>query len=221
MEDPVPPPLTWLVRHGQSASNAGLPAVGHGDVPLTELGIGQAKALADSMARRPDLLILSPFLRARATAQPILARWPAIPCETWPIHELTCVSPARCVGTTSATRRAWIDDFWRRCDPQHCDGPDAESFGAFVARLRDFHRRLLALEAGFVVAIGHGQFFRAYLTGLAKGFEASPAWMRDYRRIETAQPMANCEVVELAADALLRAARLDTAPAAVAGLTPG
>ena len=28
----MPPALTWLVRHGQSASNAGLPAVGHGEV---------------------------------------------------------------------------------------------------------------------------------------------------------------------------------------------
>jgi broad specificity phosphatase PhoE len=212
MEGAVPPTLIWLVRHGQSASNAGLPTTGHDDVPLTELGLAQARELADRLERPPDLLILSPFLRALATAEPILARWPGTRCETWPIQELTYLSPARCLGSTSATRRPWIDDYWRLCDPDHRDGADAESFSAFIGRLRDFHRRLLALDAGFVVAVGHGQFFRAYLIGLATGFDASSPWMRDYRRIETAHPMANCEVIELGADALLGAPLLEAVP---------
>lgn len=205
MDGTVPPALTWLIRHGQSASNAGLPATGHDDVPLTELGLMQARALVDRLRQPPDLLILSPFLRARATAEPILARWPDTRCETWPIQELTYLSPARCVGTTSATRRPWIDDYWQRCDPDYCDAADAESFAAFLGRLRDFHRRLLALDARFVVAVGHGQFFCAYLIALDKGFEGSAQWMRDYRLNETARPMANCEVIELDAGALLRA----------------
>jgi broad specificity phosphatase PhoE len=212
MAGAVPPALTWLVRHGQSASNAGLPATGHDDVPLTELGMAQARELAGRLDRPPQLLILSPFQRARATAEPMLARWPGTPSETWPIQELTYLSPARCVGTTSATRRPWIDDYWRRCDPDYSDGADAESFAAFVGRLRDFHRRLLALDEGFVVAVGHGQFFRAYLIALAKGFDVSSPWMRDYRRIETAQPMANCEVIELDAAGLRGGAQLVGAP---------
>jgi broad specificity phosphatase PhoE len=207
----VPPDLTWLIRHGQSASNAGLPATGHGDVPLTELGLSQARALADRLERQPDLLIVSPFLRARATAEPILARFPGTPCATWPIQELTYLSPARCVGTTSATRRPWTEAYWRRCDPDYCDGADAESFGAFMGRLRDFHRRLLALDAGFAVAVGHGQFFRAYLICLDKGFAVSSAWMRNYRETEMAQPMANCEGIELAASALTGQRLLDPA----------
>lgn len=205
MAGAVPPDLTWLVRHGQSASNAGLPASGHGDVPLTELGLSQGRALADRVTQQPDLLIVSPFLRARATAEPLRERFPSTPCETWPIQELTYLSPARCVGTTSATRRPWIEAYWQRCDPDHCDGPDAESFAAFMVRLGDFQRRLLALDARFVITVGHGQFFRAYLIALKKGFETSQQWMRDYRQTETANPMANCEVIELEGRALLAA----------------
>lgn len=198
----MPPVTTWLVRHGQSASNAGLPAAGHGDVPLTELGREQACAVARRVDRQPDLLIVSPFLRARATSEPIQARWPATRCETWPIHELTYLSPARCHGTTAATRRPMVDAYWQRCDPAYVDGSDAESFAAFSDRLREFHRRLLALDCSYVVAVGHGQFFRAYMMGVAEGFTATPDWMTRYRTVETGKPIANCEIIELSGAAL-------------------
>lgn len=198
----MPPALTWLVRHGQSASNAGLPAIGAGNTPLTELGHEQARVLAAKVDRQPDLLIVSPFLRSRDTAAPILERWPQTRCETWPIHELTYLSPARCVGTTRQTRQPWVDAYWRDCDPDYLDGPDAESFRSFMERLHAFHRRLLALDGKLVIAIGHGQFFSGYLLGLEEGFEAAAGWMRGYRAHETARPMANCEIVELRAAAL-------------------
>ena len=146
--------MTWLVRHGQSATNAGLPTAGQDDVPLTELGLEQAAAVACRVDRAPDLLIVSPFLRARATAAPIQARWPA------------------------------------------------ESFRNFLGRLRDFHERLLGLDSGYVVAVGHGQFFRAYTIGVVAGFVATPEWMTHYRTTETANPIANCEIIELSAEAM-------------------
>ena len=197
----MPPALTWLVRHGQSTSNAGLPSVGHHEVPLTALGQEQARALARRVDRQPDRLIVSSFLRAQETAAPIRERWPSTPCEVWPIQELTYLSPARCLGTTAGTRRPWIEDYWRRCDPDHVDGPDSESFASFMARLADFDRRLSALGGDFTVAVGHGQFFRAYLWGRDRGFAVTPEWMRDYRIAETSKPMANGEVIELKAPA--------------------
>ena len=193
----MPPGLIWLVRHGQSASNAGLPAVGHDEVPLTALGQEQAREVARRVDRQPDRLIVSPFLRAQETAAPIRERWPRTPCEVWPIQELTYLSPARCKGTTADVRRPWIEAYWRGCDPDYLDGPDAESFRAFMARLGDFDSRLSALDGDFAIAVGHGQFFRAYLWGRDRGFAVAPEWMRDYRAAETSQPMANGEIIEL------------------------
>ena len=66
-----------------------------------------------------------------------------------------------------------------------------------MGRLGDFHRRLSALDSAFVVAVGHGQFFRAYLWGRDRQFAVAPQGMREYRLAETAQPMANGEVIEL------------------------
>jgi len=200
----VPPAVTWLIRHGQSVSNAGLPTTGYGEIPLTALGHRQARDVAARIPRQPDLLVVSAFLRADATAEPIRARWPLTRCETWPIQELTYLSPARCLGTTAEMRRPWADAYWRRCDPDYRDGPDAESFRSFAERLGDFHRRLLALDGGFVVVVGHGQFFRAYLLGESEGFAVSAEWMKQYRTAETARPMANCEIIELTGEALAR-----------------
>ena len=66
-----------------------------------------------------------------------------------------------------------------------------------MARLADFDCRLSALDGDFAIAVGHGQFFRAYLWGRDRGFAAASEWMRDYRAAETSQPMANGEIIEL------------------------
>lgn len=198
----MPPAITWLIRHGQSTANAGMRATGQNRTPLTALGRRQASKVAELVNRPPDLLIVSPFERALASAQPIRDRWPRTPCETWPIQELTYLSPERCRGTTAEARRPWIETYWDLCDPGYRDGPDAESFESFMSRLLDFQRRLLSYQDDFTVVVGHGQFFRAYLMGLQESFVASREWMKRYRATETARPIANCQIIELTREAL-------------------
>lgn len=191
----VPELRLWLARHGQSTANAGAAAVA--DTPLTEQGWRQAHALADRIDSAPDLLVISPLLRAVQTAAPVQARWPAVRCATWPIGEFTYLSPQRCLGTTADIRRPWIQSYWERCDPAHADGEGAESFAGFMARLQAFHRRLLGVGSGFVLVVGHGQFFRAYEMALAQGFMPSADAMRRFRAAETARPLLNGEILDL------------------------
>ena len=82
------PSRLWLVRHGQSAGNvARAEAVAAGahligldvrdvDVPLSALGLRQAEAVghwfaAAPEAERPEVIIASPYVRARQTAEAI------------------------------------------------------------------------------------------------------------------------------------------------------
>ena len=37
---------------------------------------------------------------------------------------------------------------------------------------------------------------------LAAGFVATPEWMTRYRTVETANPIANCEIIELSGEAM-------------------
>lgn len=59
-----------LWRHGQTAWNKERRFQGHADVPLTEIGVEQAKAAAQVLKTlRPDLIVSSDLMRARVTAE--------------------------------------------------------------------------------------------------------------------------------------------------------
>ncbi len=79
-------PLTYhftLLRHGQSVGNAENFHQGQSDFPLTETGRQQAHALADrwqAEAKCFDLVISSPLMRARQTAE-IIAQALNLPLE--------------------------------------------------------------------------------------------------------------------------------------------
>lgn len=65
-----------FLRHGQSVGNAQGRFQGHADFPLTELGLAQARALAERWQAQGltfDRCIASPLLRARQTAEIICA----------------------------------------------------------------------------------------------------------------------------------------------------
>ncbi len=83
------PQTLWIVRHGQSAGNVAREAAELGglvtieiahrdvDVPLSPLGERQAEALGDWFAAlprdaRPEIVLSSPYVRARQTADRVL-----------------------------------------------------------------------------------------------------------------------------------------------------
>ena len=85
------PQEIWLVRHGQSAGNVARDAAEAAagllidiaerdvDVPLSALGVEQARALGDWFAslpeeRRPNVVLHSPYVRAAETARIIIER---------------------------------------------------------------------------------------------------------------------------------------------------
>lgn len=150
-----------LIRHGESAANAGRPTDDPASIQLTLQGEEQAR-LAAGKIDSPDLIVSSPFVRAMSTAQALRDRYPDVRFEEWPIHEFTYLDPTRCAGTTVADRREWVREYWGRSDPHHIDGPGAESFAQFLQRVLSFLHRLKSLPADHRVAVfGHGQFFNA------------------------------------------------------------
>ncbi len=152
----------WLIRHGESAANAGIATTNPATIPLTLVGCDQAERVAAELSRRPDLIVVSPYLRTQQTAEPTVQRFPDVPVETWPVQEFTYLSPSRCIDMTAEQRRPLVEAYWHRCDPHHDDGPGAESFSAMLGRVRDLQDRLAAHPAGCIAVFTHGQVMQAF-----------------------------------------------------------
>ncbi|MFD0687424.1 histidine phosphatase family protein [Actinomadura fibrosa] len=193
----------WLVRHGESESNAGLPTNGPGAAPLTARGRAEADRVAASFPRPPGLVVSSPFVRARETAAPTLARFPGVPYEEWPVQEFTYLGDLHGPRTTNAERRPFAEAYWDRADPALVLGGDGESFAGLLDRVRAFTSRLedglAGRHAGELIAVfTHGIFMRALMWSLFTGVERpGPADMRAFRRFADACTMPNGGIVEL------------------------
>ncbi|KTC00812.1 histidine phosphatase family protein [Pseudomonas syringae] len=181
-----------LIRHGESAANAGQPSVDHATIPLTLKGVEQAQSVARSFTHAPALIVASPFSRAQATAMATVSTFPATPFETWPIQEFTYLEPARCTNTTVAQRRGWVEAYWARSDPAFTEGAGAESFLEFIARAQSLLVRLAEHPAQYIAVFSHGQFINA----VAWLIERTPQRidgraMADWREYEITNPVPN------------------------------
>lgn len=185
--------LVRLIRHGESAANAGAATVDHESIALTEHGVDQARRIALSFTNAPDLIVTSPFSRALSTAQLTENAFVSVPMETWPVQEFTYLEPARCVNTTVAQRRDWVENYWQRAHPNRVDGDGAESFLEFVSRAQAFLVRLAAHPVQDIVVFSHGQFINVVAWLIERQpTEINSRAMMDWREYEIANHVENC-----------------------------
>lgn len=173
-------------RHGQTQWNLDSRFQGATDIPLDEVGIGQAVAAAPSLAAlRPDLIVASDLSRALRTAQAL--------------GELTGLEVRSDAGLRETDGGGWqgltrvqiIDtypDLFRAWVAGHDVRPPAgESRGEVVARVVSSVERHLAdvPEGGTLVVVSHGGAIRGGIGGLlglapqqwtALGVIANCAW---------------------------------------------
>jgi broad specificity phosphatase PhoE len=72
---PIPKKDFFFLRHGQTDWNVQGRFQGHTDIPLNATGLAQAEAAAEAVANcGVDLIIASPLIRARTTAEIVAAR---------------------------------------------------------------------------------------------------------------------------------------------------
>lgn len=194
------PARAWLIRHGESASNAGLPTSSPGATPLTDLGLAQARAFAAAFPEPPDRIVDSPFRRAAQTADPLAARFPDAPRQTWPVQEFTYLRPDLYAGATGEDRRPAVEAYWQRLDPHFVDGPGAESFAQLLDRLAQALARLSALP-GLSAVFTHGNAMRGLLCLLLPGPAAARAdpgrSMALMAALRHGLPIANLAVLRL------------------------
>ena len=192
--------MLWLVRHGQSVANAGGITADYDNIPLTELGKHQAEAFTATCTEAPDWMGLSPYLRARETAAPLLARFPNVPTIELDVHEFTYLATGRCDGMDSAARQPLVDAYWSQMNPEYCDGIGAESFVELCVRAEAF-LNWASGQAGFGVVFTHEQFIRAVLVATMYPSEKpTVTLMRRFFALRSGMPIPNAAIVRLRRD---------------------
>ena len=183
----------WFIRHAQSQANAGERTENPALIELTAMGREQAEHIPALFDHAPDLIVVSPYLRAKQTAEPLLRRFPDVPHETWPVQEFTYLARQRCVNTTLAERIPMAHDYWDRNDPRYLDGEGTESYAGLMGRVDDMWGRLLNQNGGqWVVVVSHAQFIRAALWHwLCEGERVSEIGMKRFRNFLRAYPIPN------------------------------
>ena len=184
----------WFVRHGESAANAGEATRDHRTIPLSQLGEEQARAVS-IIIPRPQLIVTSPYLRARQTADPLMRLYPDVPVETWDcVHEFVYLSPRTFTGTTSAQRRPRVIAYWRHLDPDYVDGDDAESYQHLLQRIHQTIDRLRSRPESFIVVFSHAQFMRNLLLVMQEPDLTPREYMQRFRKSAT---IRNGQIVEI------------------------
>ncbi|WP_420628850.1 histidine phosphatase family protein [Candidatus Leptofilum sp.] len=203
----------WLIRHGESISNANLPTLHPAKSELTDKGHRESEYLAEAFTRKPDLIVVSPYIRARQTAVPTISRFNPIPVVEWPVYEFSYLHPEKYNGTTGEQRWPEAMAYWQRMDPLEKEGGEGESFAELLARVHALDEQLANTPESFIALFSHGLFLRAYLWMHLSGFrEANRHTMERYLNFSRGMPMPNGSIlkVRLEADGRLSFSPFDT-----------
>lgn len=148
----------WLIRHGESTSNAGFPTKDQSSTELTNKGRQQAQLVANTFTQAPDLIVTSPFIRTQQTAEATRQRFPEAQHEEWPVYEFNSLAHSNYVDTTKFDRRPLARDYWRKRDPHYKDGGEGESFVEVIGRCHDMFQQLRRIDSPFTAVFAHGIF---------------------------------------------------------------
>jgi len=166
-----------FLRHGESVGNAQLRWQGQSDYPLTEKGRAQALALAERWkleSKKFDLVIASPLVRARETAEIVAAA----------LDVKVELDPSLMERDSGEMEGLTIDEVRQRPQPSyvtpyHSIGGDGEGDWALFLRAGKSLHDLLRRPAGSYLIVSHGgllnQFMHA-IVGVAH--HADPSGIR-------------------------------------------
>jgi broad specificity phosphatase PhoE len=210
------PARLWIVRHGQSAGNVARDLAHEAgehrialdvrdvDVPLSDLGCAQAEALGRWFAEgqgngRPDVILCSPYLRARETARRFRDAGGADPDETicaderlrekeFGVLDGLTTAGVRALQPEQAEFRRLLGKFYHR-------PPGGESWCDVIFRLRSLMDTVSLHYAGREVMIVAHQVVVLCLRYIIENLSEE-----EILAIDRAGDVANCSVTEYAYD---------------------
>lgn len=153
----------YFIRHGEAEGNVQR-ITQNLDTPLTEKGHEQAKIIANRVqALTPDVLFVSPYLRARQTVEPseLLTGLKAEILES--VHETTPPSSLVGVSHDDERRAAYIAALTKNNTDQNWRYEDEESFNDILERCKTTYETLLSRTEEKIIVVSHGGFIKYFV----------------------------------------------------------
>jgi broad specificity phosphatase PhoE len=150
-----------LVRHGQTEWNASKRFLGRTDIPLDEVGLAQAHALAQALPKRFDAAYTSPLSRAARTAEVVFGPHA---CAVPDFQELSQGELEGLTGPQAFAAHASFFEQWKS-DPADVHVPGGESLRELQVRAtRSLNDLAKNHVAGQVIGVFTHQMVIATLT---------------------------------------------------------
>ncbi len=157
----------YIIRHGETSWNKEKKLQGQRDIMLNENGLRLAELTGEGMKDIEfDLVISSPLIRAKQTAELVMAgrQLPMITDKR--IIEMSFGKwEGECVNNSEILPSDYKDKFYN--DPLHCPkAPGGESFQDVLKRTADFYQSLVhnkAYENAAILISTHGAASRCLL----------------------------------------------------------
>ncbi len=187
----------YLVRHGETVSNAGGVAIRNADIPLTELGKEQAKVVTTWLlgnVRPIDNIFISKFIRTHQTASPLLEKINIEPTVIDGLEEFNYIDFSRIKNIPANERRKLSHNYWQTATPDYIDGEDAESFNQLQTRITKVLNYFEELPNGNYIVYTHGLWLSMFLWRLLKFSTTSNPAMQQFRQFEQAIKIKNTDV---------------------------
>lgn len=164
--------ILYLVRHGETAWNAGGRFQGQQDTPLNETGCAQARSAAEALSGRHfNAIYTSDLARAAETAASIAAPHDLVPIPYTRLREAF-------FGEWEGRSVAEVTERWPdiiaawRADSLHTRPPGGETLQQVLARVTDFTDEVLRqYPDGELCIVAHGGSLRALLVYALGGDE--------------------------------------------------
>lgn len=188
----------FFIRHCESQANAGLTTHLPQTISLTERGFEQSNFIQSAFEKTLELIVTSPFLRTKQTAEPTVLNFPNAKCEEWNVQEFTYLSLVKYADTTMEYRRPFVKEYWNRAEIDFCDGDGTESFAEFIFRVESLMKTIAETEYKNVAVFTHGQFMKAILWLLINDFpKISNASMKSFYRFLSSVYVPNASIFKL------------------------
>lgn len=170
----------FLVRHGQTEWNRVERFRGRIDVPLNEVGLAQARAAAERLAREREVVAVysGPLDRTMRTAEPIAER---LGLAVQPLEAINDLDFGEWQGMTPAEVEEKYPDLYRRWQlaPHTVDFPGGESLAALRARAFGAMRELAGRHAGRAFVLVTHRVVCKVLLCAALGLDNAHYWQID------------------------------------------